>query len=148
MYVDISTNPLRSPKVLELATAAPLKLTAQQEVAEALLGITSDMASRFNTTQASRASHAVTLQVNMQVESDLDPFIVSSQTSTAQSESVTYRGDAIHPQALEIIQVLQREVAAGNSTAAAFDAIGPIRSARTAGGGGDATWQTPRRDQL
>jgi hypothetical protein len=121
--------------VLALLTQSATQYAAQQEVAEALLGLTDRMVARLSAAQLVRVSLAVVLQLNMQVEAGLDPFVVASETSSAQAESVTYRDVAIHPQALEIITQVQSAVAAGNNMVEAFGRIRAVRSSRTMGGG-------------
>ncbi len=139
MLVDISSNPLRSPKVLLLATAEATKYAAQQEVAEAMLGLSSTFVSGLATAQLTRVSHAVVLQLNMQVEQGLDPFIVQSESAAAQDESVTYRDVAIHPQAAAILSAVQVEAGKDSNMVEAFGNIAAVRSVRTAGGGGSPT---------
>ena len=100
-----------------------------------LLGVTAEQLSRFTAVELQQVRMAVVLQLNFQAEQDLDAFILESEGSTQQGEQRKYRDVAVHPQAAAIMESLG---AAGSpiDTVAAFAAIGPVRSLRTQGGGG------------
>lgn len=133
--VDISTDALRSPKVRQLQTADAPGFAAQQEVAEALLGVSAVFVGRLNAQQLLRASHAVTLQMNLQVEQGLDPFVVASESAGQQAESVTYRDVSVHPQAIDIMNQILADTKQESNIVQQFKAIPSVRSARTRGSG-------------
>ncbi len=133
--IDISADALRSPKVRQLASADADGFAAQQDVAETLLGVSGQLVARLSTAQLAQASHAVALQMNLQVEQGLDPFIVASESAGQQGESVNYRDVNVHPNALEIINALLGQTKQESNVVAQFRAIPSVRSARTRGSG-------------
>lgn len=128
--IDVTSHPLLTGKVTVLVTANDGRFEAQQDLAEALLGLTSVYVARLTAEQLVRAKLAVALQLNFQVEQGLDPFVVQSESSVQQGESRTYRPDAVHPQALAIINAIELSGDDGGSMVRAFADIPPLRSIR------------------
>jgi hypothetical protein len=102
---DITDHPLLSPAVQNLG---PETLAAHTEVAEALLRLSELAVFAAATTEYTQATNALALQVNFQVESGLDAYILQSLTRGARSQ--TFRGGkrhlTVHPQAARIMRLL------------------------------------------
>lgn len=140
MLIDITGSALISGKV----AALPLeKRTAQHDLAEALLSLSAAFVERLSSEQMARVKMAVVLQLNFQVEQGLDPFIVQSQSAAAQGEARTYRDNAMHPQAIAIVQAIEFSDDSSTQMVQRFANIPGTRSMRTQGSGGNPS--TPYR---
>lgn len=107
LYDIITTaHPLLSNKALTLKTAAQPKLEAQVQLAESLLGLAAPV--ETDPLRVDRVKMALALQVNWQLEYEADPFVLSSETSGIQRETISYRPDVplVDPRAQEIIDGL------------------------------------------
>lgn len=125
--VSVTGHPLLTNKVVVLA---PEKFSAQHDLAEALLGLDSSFVGRLTTEQLTRVQLAVVLQLNFQVEQGLDPYTIQSKSSTQQGESVTYRPDAVHPQAKAIIDGTVLTNDTGGDMVRRFRETSTVRSVR------------------
>lgn len=129
MLMDITSHPLLTGKATAMSSDSA-KFEAQQSLAEALLNLTAEYIDRLSIEQLARASMAVVLQVNFQLEQGLDPFVVSRASSTQQGEVHDYRGDAVHPQARAILDAIVVSDEDLGYQVAQFAAIPAARSVR------------------
>lgn len=127
---DVVGHALLSGKV---TAWSPDVLEAEQDLAEALLGVTADLLTDLDETDLTRVVLAVVLQMNLQAATDMTHFILESMTSTQQGESRKYRDVSVHPRAQMLIDLVFGSGASA-ATLAAWRNTGVTRSARTEGG--------------
>lgn len=106
---DITSHPLLSSKATALKAASEPKFDAQVQMAESLLGLKEPV--ETDAFRVGRVQMALALQVNWQLEYETDPFVLSSETSGIQRETVSYKPDVplVDPRAQDIIDDLIEE---------------------------------------
>lgn len=117
---NVGGHPLLSPAANALATGA---LTEHALLAESLLGLAG---STYTGREAEDATRAVALQVNLQVESDVEPFILSAVTRGARS--ATYRGVSVHPTASALVRALAQAHATETDPTTGWRALRSLRT--------------------
>lgn len=127
--LDVSTSALLSGKVLALDVSSD-KYKAQQDLAEAVLGLTSLFLGKLTIDQTNQVIMAVALQLNFQVEQGLDPFVLKSDSSQQQGETKVYQNTVVHPQARAILDGIDLSTPTGGQVEQEFHAIRPVRSVR------------------
>lgn len=111
MIYDVTAHPLLSDQA---AALGPSELEAHARVAETSLGLLNFTAFVDGTDKYDRATDAVALQINYQVEAGIEAFIMSGESRGARRRS--YRGGSrkrmapLHPMARKIVNAIKPPV--------------------------------------